>query len=65
MSRSKISVVLLCAGLGAALSVPALAQKPIAYPAKGQSQAQQQQDDGYCYSWAKSNTGIDLSLIHI
>jgi hypothetical protein len=35
------------------------AAKPIAYPAKGQSAQQQQSDDGQCYSWAKSNTGID------
>jgi YMGG-like Gly-zipper len=33
--------------------------RPIAYPAKGQSQQQQQKDDGACYSWAKSNTGVD------
>ncbi|MFC4705778.1 glycine zipper domain-containing protein [Paraburkholderia caffeinitolerans] len=32
---------------------------PIIYPAKGQSQAQQQKDQGACYSWAKSHTGID------
>ena len=37
--------------------------KPIAYPAKGQSQKQQQKDDGQCYSWAKSNTGIDPAAI--
>ncbi|CAM3142318.1 YMGG-like glycine zipper-containing protein [Cupriavidus taiwanensis] len=33
--------------------------KPIAYPAKGQSQQQQASDDGACYSWAKQQTGID------
>ncbi|RZT36808.1 glycine zipper domain-containing protein [Cupriavidus agavae] len=63
MSRSRFSVVLLCAGLGAAWSLPAQSQKPIAYPAKGQSQAQQQQDDGACYAWAKSNTGIDPAAV--
>lgn len=36
---------------------------PIAYPAKGQSQAQQQNDQGACYSWAKSNTGIDPTQV--
>jgi hypothetical protein len=42
------------------ISMDAIAQgKPIAYPAKGQSAQQQQSDDGACYSWAKSNTGID------
>jgi hypothetical protein len=42
------------------IAIDAIAQsKPIAYPAKGQSAQQQQSDDGACYSWAKSNTGID------
>ena len=35
--------------------------KPIAYPGKGQSQQQQAQDDGHCYAWARSNTGVDPS----
>jgi hypothetical protein len=44
----------------AALAQSVAAQgKPIAYPSKGQSPQQQQSDDGACYSWAKSNTGID------
>jgi len=37
----------------------AQAAKPIVYPAKGQNAQQQQKDDGQCYAWAKSNTGID------
>ncbi|WP_243751548.1 YMGG-like glycine zipper-containing protein [Paraburkholderia sp. BL10I2N1] len=37
--------------------------RPVAYPAKGQSQNQQQQDEGACYSWAKSNTGIDPAAV--
>ncbi|WP_087043089.1 glycine zipper family protein [Caballeronia ptereochthonis] len=36
--------------------------KPIAYPAKGQSAQQQQSDDGACYSWAKSSSGIDPAV---
>jgi hypothetical protein len=36
---------------------------PIAYPAKGQSPAQQQSDDGECYIWAKGNTGIDPAAV--
>jgi hypothetical protein len=36
-----------------------MAQKPVIYPAKGQSAAQQQKDDGECYTWAKGNTGVD------
>src|SRR5262245_20737527 len=40
-------------------SAVAFAQKPIVYPAKGQSVQQQQKDDGQCLAWAKQNTGID------
>jgi hypothetical protein len=49
------------AALAAVLIVVGQAQaaKPIAYPAKGQSQTQQAQDDSQCLSWAKSNTGVD------
>ena len=48
--------------IGAALILlasVAAAQKPIVYPAKGQSAEQQSKDDGECYVWAKQNTGID------
>jgi hypothetical protein len=49
-----------CAIVIAVMTLDVIAQsKPIAYPAKGQSAQQQQNDDGACYSWAKSNTGID------
>jgi hypothetical protein len=49
-----------CVVVVVTLALDAVAQhKPIAYPAKGQSAQQQQSDDGQCYSWAKSNTGID------
>jgi hypothetical protein len=41
----------------------AVLARPIAYPSKGQSQQQQQKDDGACYSWAKSNTGIDPATL--
>jgi len=37
-------------------------QKPIVYPAKGQSAQQQQKDDGQCLAWAKQNTGIDPAV---
>lgn len=51
---------ILLAALAGSMSFDGMAQsKPIAYPAKGQSQQMQQQDDGACYSWAKSNTGVD------
>ncbi|MDR5817045.1 MULTISPECIES: hypothetical protein [unclassified Caballeronia] len=49
-----------CAIVLAMIALDVIAQsKPIAYPAKGQSAQQQQSDDGACYSWAKSNTGVD------
>jgi hypothetical protein len=41
----------------------AVAQKPIVYPAKGQSAQQQSQDEGQCYAWAKQSTGIDPALV--
>jgi hypothetical protein len=55
-------------GLAAALAAAcwtaaAHAQKPIVYPAKGQSPDQQQRDDGECYVWAKNNTGIDPAAV--
>lgn len=44
------------------LTLVAAAQKPIAYPAKGQSAKQQSKDDGECYVWAKQSTGIDPAV---
>jgi hypothetical protein len=44
------------------LSFPCYAangQKPVAYPAKGQSPTQQGSDDSQCLAWAKDNTGVD------
>jgi hypothetical protein len=55
---NRITVFIAAAALATFASV-ALAQKPIIYPAKGQSAAQQKKDDGACLSWAKQNTGID------
>jgi len=43
--------------------VTVLAQAPIVYPAKGQSPQQQQKDDGECYVWAKTNTGVDPATL--
>ena len=31
----------------------------VPYPSQGQSSAQQNQDEGECYAWAKQQTGID------
>jgi hypothetical protein len=48
------------AGVAACLfAMGALAQQPYIYPAKGQSAQQQQRDQGECYSWAKTNSGVD------
>jgi hypothetical protein len=42
-----------------AFSSAAFAQKPVVYPANGQSAAQKQKDDAECVAWAKQDTGID------
>jgi len=41
----------------------ATSAEPVVYPAKGQSAAQQQRDDGECYGWARGNTGIDPAAV--
>ncbi len=45
------------------MAFSAMAAKPIVYPAKGQSQQQQDRDDGDCYVWSKKNTGIDPATV--
>ena len=37
--------------------------EPFAYPTKGQTEQQQQQDHFACYSWAKEQTGVDPSQL--
>jgi hypothetical protein len=37
--------------------------EPFAYPTKGQTPEQQQQDHFACYSWAKQQTGVDPSQL--
>ena len=37
------------------LTFGAAAQKPAAYPSKGQSSSQQSKDDGECLTWAKNS----------
>ncbi|MDR5809279.1 glycine zipper domain-containing protein [Caballeronia sp. LZ019] len=50
--------------VGALLASPvAFAQKPVVYPAHGQSAQRQAQDDGACYVWAKNNTGVDPAVV--
>ena len=41
----------------------AAAQKPIVYPARGQSAQQQSQDEVQCSAWAKQSTGIDPAVV--
>jgi len=35
----------------------------VPYPSKGQSAAQQNKDEGECYTWAKQQTGIDPAAV--
>ena len=47
----------------AALALDAAAQAPVAYPAKGQSQAKQDKDEGECHVWARNKTGVDPAAL--
>lgn len=60
MSIKRRLQVLIAAGV---LPASLASAGPIAYPAKGQSAQQQQKDEGACYSWAKSNTGVDPTKV--
>ncbi len=57
--KMRISVCVLAV---AAIALPAVAQKPIVYPAKGQSAQQKEKDDKECNAWAKKDTGIDPAV---
>jgi len=57
MMKTTLSVAVALSILG--VGAIGLAQQLIIYPAKGQSQAQQEKDQGECQTWAKNNTGID------
>ena len=57
LMRISIGAAALC------MAFSAMAQKPLVYPAKGQSPAQQGNDDGACYAWAKQTTGIDPVVV--
>ncbi|HEY2817696.1 MAG TPA: hypothetical protein VGK44_11260 [Casimicrobiaceae bacterium] len=56
---SRKFVVGIVAAATAAVTSAAVAQKPIVYPAKGQTAQQKQKDDAACMTWAKQDTGID------
>jgi len=51
-----ISILMIVVFLFAGLS---LAQDPIIFPARGQSQDQVEKDKFSCYQWARNETGFD------
>jgi hypothetical protein len=57
MKRIALSSILVLIGL--LYTGLALAQDPIIFPAKGQSQEQMEKDKFSCYQWAKNETGFD------
>src|SRR5512135_3558118 len=58
--RGMKQVILMAAGAALmSVALSATAQKPIVYPAKGQSASQHSKDDGECVAWAKNETGVD------
>lgn len=57
MIRAFRIVLLICISL--LVAVPALAQDPIVFPARGQSQEQIERDKFACYQWARQETGFD------
>jgi hypothetical protein len=58
-TRVVIAFALVGGTLGALAPPGAEAQRPVVYPAKGQSAEQQQKDQAECDVWAKQTTGID------
>jgi hypothetical protein len=52
-------LVTLVSAVASAQTPTAAPAAPVIYPAKGQSDAQQQQDKTECYSWATKQTGYD------
>ena len=55
--RNQIHIAMALIALAIPLST--WAQKPSAYPAKGQDAQQTASDDAQCLAWAKQDTGID------
>jgi hypothetical protein len=54
-----VGIVPLALALGCLAPTGADAQRPVVYPAKGQTPQQQAQDQAECDIWAKQTTGID------
>lgn len=59
----KLIVCTAAGSLFLSLSLTALAQGPIIYPAGGQTPEQQQKDQGECQVWATQNTGVDPAAL--
>jgi Glycine zipper len=58
-TRVRIGLGILWLALWCLAPTWAEAQRPVVYPAKGQTPQQQAQDQGECDIWAKQSTGID------
>jgi hypothetical protein len=43
------------------ISSAAVAQRPLVYPIRSQSAAQQSLDNAGCYGWANRQTGVNMS----
>src|SRR5437773_11109724 len=62
--RGMLRVLQLFVGMAAlSWACTAAAQKPIVYPARGQSAQQQSQDEAQCDTWARQSTGIDPAVV--
>jgi hypothetical protein len=60
MDRANIVAVMLVAAIA---SLPAAAQKPSVYSAKGQSADKKSSDDAQCLAWARQDTGVDPAAV--
>src|SRR5215470_8129874 len=61
--RFAIGVATVGTALIGLVPMRAEAQKPVVYPAKGQSAEQQQKDQAECDVWAKQTTGVDPAAV--
>jgi hypothetical protein len=55
----KMLTAFACAWLSLIVIAGSVQAAPIIYPAKGQSEAQQNKDEGACRQWAVNKTGVD------
>jgi hypothetical protein len=52
-----------CAWISFLLIAGTVKSTPIVYPTKGQSEAQQNKDEGECRQWAINKTGVDSAQL--